>query len=384
MTLLLHSARRLDARGELPDSWLLIQEDRIVAAGSTSGPDAVEPPPADERIDLGGGLLVPGFLDLHAHGGGGHSFDDGGEELELALAAHRRHGTTRHVVSLVAAPLPSLRAALGAIAALTRRDPLVLGAHLEGPYLSPARPGAHEPTFLRNPDPEEIAGLIHAAEGTLRQITLAPELPGGLDAVAQLVEAGVVVAVGHTEADAEMMRAAVDRGATMLTHAFNAMNGIHHRSPGPIPAATADERVTVELILDGVHVHPDVARMLLDAAPGRVALVTDAMAAAASADGDYTLGTLRVAVRDGIAVLTGTGTIAGSTLTQDAALRRAVVELGLDAADAVAAVTAVPAAALGLGAEIGLLEAGYVADAVLLDDDWGVRRVWAAGRELGS
>jgi len=201
--------------------------------------------------------------------------------------------------------------------------------------------------------------------------------------IPELAASGVTVAVGHTEADLATTRAAFDAGARMLTHAFNAMPGIHHRAPGPVLAALEDPRVTLELILDGQHVHSEVARLAFAMAPGRVALVTDAMAAAGAAPGDYRLGSLNVTVRDGLAVLSGTSRIAGSTLTQDVALRNAI-ELGVESAAAVAALTAVPARALGLGNTFGLLEPGYAADAVALDAGGQVTRVWAAGRTLAA
>jgi N-acetylglucosamine-6-phosphate deacetylase len=377
MTTLLHSARRIDARGELDDAWILFDGAVVAAvgAGLATAPDA------DERIDLDGAVITPGFIDLHGHGGGGHAAEGGPDEIAHAVAAHRRHGTTRSVVSLVANPVARLAESLRGIRELAARDPLVLGSHLEGPFLSPGKPGAHAPEFLIPPTPADIATLLEAADGTLRQITIAPELPGGLDAVRSLAE-HTVVAVGHTEADADTARAAFDAGATVLTHAFNAMNGIHHRAPGPVVAAIADPRVTLELVLDGIHVHPDVAGMLFAAAPDRVALITDAMAAAGSADGDYALGSLNVTVRDGVALLSGTQTIAGSTLTQDAALRLAVERVGIDPVDAVAALTSVPARVLGEDRRLGLLAEGYAADAVVLDDGWGVQRVWADGIPL--
>ncbi|QNO37908.1 N-acetylglucosamine-6-phosphate deacetylase [Protaetiibacter sp. SSC-01] len=376
MTLLLHDALLTDERGETPGGWVLFDGDAIAAVGTGEAPDAAE------RVDLAGARLVPGFVDIHGHGGGGHAYDDGGEELASALAAHRAHGVTRSVVSLVANPLASLRSNLAEVAELAASDPLVLGTHLEGPFLAPGRRGAHHEDYLREPDLVDVEQLIAAGHGTLRQITMAPELPGADAAIDALVAAGVRVAVGHTEADFETAARAFDRGASILTHAFNAMNGIHHREPGPVLAALSDERVTLEVILDGHHVHDAVVALLLDEAPGRVALITDSMAAAASADGDYRLGTLNVTVQDGLALLSGTQTIAGSTLTLDAALRRAVDVVGLPWPDAVGAVTAVPARALGFGDRLGLLEPGYAADAVALDADGRVTGVWAAGGRL--
>lgn len=377
-TLLLHSAHRIDERGEVPDAWVLFDGATIAA----SGVGVESAPHADESMDLGGARLVPGFIDLHGHGGGGHAYDDDGAELGAALDAHRVHGTTRSVISLVANPLGELRERLSEIATLAAEDPLVLGSHLEGPFLAPGQRGAHNADFLREPDPESVESLLDAAGGTLRQVTIAPELPGALEAIAEFAAAGVAAAVGHTEATFEQTRDAFGAGARMLTHAFNAMPGLHHRAPGPVLAALGDERVTLELILDGRHVHPGVAALLFDEAPGRVALITDAMAAAAAADGDYRLGSLNVSVRDGLAVLSGTSTIAGSTLTQDVALHLALSEVGLDPSVAVAALTAVPARALGLGDRLGLLEPGYAADAVVLADDGTVTRVWADGRRL--
>lgn len=374
--LLIHSARKLDARGEVDSFWMLCQGDTIVSTGHGT------PPPATTTIDAGGGWLTPGFIDLHGHGGGGHSFDDGPAEILAALATHRSHGTTRSVVSLVANPVPRLVESLSAIADLAAADPLILGSHLEGPFLAPDNRGAHNPAHLLEPQPGLVEELIGAARGTLRQVTIAPELPGAFEAIDVLVEAGVAVGVGHTLADATIARSAFDRGARILTHAFNAMPGIHHRDPGPVVAAFEDERVTLELILDGKHVHPRVVHLAFTAAPDRIALVTDAMAAAGYSDGDYTLGTMTVAVRDGLAMLRGTTTIAGSTVTQDSALRQAMRDVGIAPARAVAAVTLTPARALGLDHRHGLLAPGYAADAVLLDHEWRVRQVWGAGAAL--
>ena len=376
MTTVLHGARKLDAHGQVDDFWMLIDGDTIVSTGNGRHPDA------ENVVDVDGAWLTPGFIDLHGHGGGGHSFDNGAAEILEALTTHRAHGTTRSVISLVANPLSSLRSSLSAVADLAEIDPLILGSHLEGPFLATERRGAHNPDFLRDPQPYDVAELLDAARGTLRQLTIAPELPNALETVDVLVEAGVVVAVGHTEATFEQSREAFNRGARLLTHAFNAMPGIHHRAPGPVVAAFEDDRVIIEIVLDGEHVHPEVAALAFASAPGRVALVTDAMAAAGSVDGDYRLGSLNVTVRDGLAVLSGTQTIAGSTLTQDAALRCAMARSHVAPAAAVAALTLTPARVLGLEHRLGLLAPGFAADAVVLDHDWRVTQVWAAGRPL--
>ena len=376
MTVLFAGAQKLDAEGQVDDFWMLVDGDTIVSTGTGVGPAA------DSVVDVDGHWLTPGFIDLHSHGAGGHSYDDGADEIRAGVAVHRAHGTTRSIISLVANPLAALETSLRTIAELTGTDPLILGSHLEGPYLSPGQPGAHDPQFLREPQPAELERLLDAAGGTLRQITLAPELPNAFELIDVLVENEVVVAVGHTEADYATTLRAFDAGARILTHVFNAMPGIHHRAPGPVIAAFEDSRVVLELVLDAMHVHPDVAALAFRSAAGRIALVTDAMAAAGSTDGDYALGSLTVTVRDGLATLAGTNTIAGSTLTQDVALRIAVTQSGVSPADAVAALTTTPARVLGMSHRHGLLAPGYVADAVILDRDWRVDGVWANGERL--
>lgn len=373
MSIVFHSARKLDADGQVDDFWMSVDDDTITAVGTGIAPDA------DERVDVDGRWLVPGFIDLHGHGGGGHSYDDNANEILAAVAAHRAHGTTRSVLSLVANPLAQLRASLEIIADLAESDPTILGSHLEGPFLSDEKRGAHNPAYLREPLPLDVEELIGASRETLRQVTLAPELPGALEAIDVFVEAGVTVSIGHTTVTFAQAQEAFDRGARILTHAFNAMNGIHHRAPGPIIAAFEDDRVTIELVLDGQHVHPDVAGMAFRAAPGRIALITDAMAAAGSSDGDYRIGSLNVSVRGGLAVLSGTSTLAGSTLTQDVALRCAIEHAGVHPVDAIAAVTTVPARALGMEHRFGRLAPGFAADTVILDRSLTVDAVWANG-----
>lgn len=372
----IHSARVVDGDGSITsDGWVRF-EDGLVAARGTGADWADADDVVDAKAVAGAdAVLTPGFIDIHGHGGAGAAYDDGADAIRTGRDMHRTHGTTRAVISLVTASVDDLAAAVAIIADLTESDAEILGSHLEGPFLDPGHQGAHEPSLLRAPDADDIARLLEAGRGTIRQVTLAPELPGGLDAVRQIVASGAAVAVGHTDADADIARQAFAAGATILTHAFNAMNGIHHRAPGPILVAAADHRVVLEGIADNFHLDPQVIKLLFDAAPGRVALITDAMAAAGSADGHYDLGAVKVTVKDGMARADDTGSIAGSTLTQDVALRRAV-EAGVALGEAVRALTATPAGAVGYGESLGRLLPGYAADAVLLDAGLAVRGVW--------
>ncbi|MDN4490113.1 amidohydrolase family protein [Demequina sp. SYSU T00068] len=291
---------------------------------------------------------MDGLVDIHCHGGGGHDFGDTVDGTLAAVDAHRAHGTARIVASLVSMPIEGVARAAAVIREAMRLDDALVGIHLEGPFLAPARKGAHDPSALAAPAPAAVAALLDACDGTLRQITVAPELPGAVEAIRTLVDAGVVVAVGHTECTADQARAAFDAGASLITHGFNAMRPIAGREPGPLGAAIEDPRVSIEVIADGIHVAPTNIATLFRAAPGRVVLVTDAMSAAAAAPGRYLLGGLDVDVTsDGRAVLAGTDTLAGSTLTLDRAVE-VCVAAGVAREDAVAAASSVPARVIGL------------------------------------
>ncbi|MBT2485153.1 MULTISPECIES: N-acetylglucosamine-6-phosphate deacetylase [unclassified Microbacterium] len=381
-SLVIHSARIVDEGSVTENGWIRIEDGAVVSRGV-----GTDWSPADEVVDAEdaagtGAILSPGFIDIHGHGGAGASYDDGAAAIRTARAMHRAHGTTRAVISLVTASIDDLARSVAAIADLTETDADILGSHLEGPFLDPGHQGAHDPALLRAPVAADVAHLLEAGRGTIRQVTVAPELPGGLDAVRQIVAAGAAAAVGHTDADAATAKAAFDAGASILTHAFNAMPGIHHRAPGPVLAAAADHRVILEAIADGVHLDAHVIKLLFDSAPGRVALVTDAMAAAGSEDGHYDLGSVSVTVENGVARTDQTGSIAGSTLTQDVALQRAVAA-GASLPEAVRAVTETPARAIGREASLGRLSPGMIGDAVLLDAELRVARVWVGPRLLG-
>lgn len=371
MTQILAGAALVTPTEILPTGWVEIDGEHIVGVGPG------EPPrPAD--VVLGGGYLSPGFVDIHSHGGGGATVVGADPDAVARFAeAHCQHGTTTIVASLVSAYYDSLAHDVAVLAELTESG-VIAGTHLEGPWIAMEYKGAHDPGTLRDPDPDEVDKLIGVGRGTIRMVTLAPEYPHGVDAVRRFVGAGAIAAVGHTNATYDQVRAAIDAGANVSTHLYNAMRPINHREPGPIVALTEDERVTNELILDGVHVHPASAAFATRAAEGRIVFVTDAMTAAAGEDGDYMLGDLAVKVVDGVARLVDGGAIAGSTLTLDRALKFAVEQAGFSPEAAFAALTTTPARLLGL-TDRGRIETGTRADLCHLDDDLTLTAVWKGG-----
>jgi len=346
--------------------------------------------PADTPVtDLSGHWVVPGFVDLHNHGGGGASFTSGtAEDVLRGIHTHRLHGTTTVVASTVTGDMHGLAERAGMLSELAEQGDIA-GIHFEGPFISPCRKGAHSEELLRDPDPADVRKLLDAARGRASMVTLAPELPGGLDSVRLLAEHGVIAAIGHTDATYEQTKAAIDAGATVATHLFNAMPALGHRTPGPIAALLEDERITVELINDGTHLHPASLELAFHhAGPGRVAFITDAMDAAGFGDGRYMLGPLEVEVADGVARLVEGGSIAGSTLTLDRAFQRAVTVDRLPVEDVVAAISANPARLLGAYDRVGSLEPGKAADLVVLDADFALKGVmrggeWVVDPQLG-
>ncbi|RNG12192.1 N-acetylglucosamine-6-phosphate deacetylase [Streptomyces botrytidirepellens] len=374
----LTGARVVLPSGIVTDATLTVEGTRI--AGTATGDST---PAGDAVRDLSGCWIVPGFVDLHLHGGGGASFSTGtAEEALTVIRTHRAHGTTTMLASTVTGDLDDLARQAAVLSELTE-DGELAGVHFEGPFISPHRCGAHQPSLLRDPDPADVRKLIDAAHGTARMMTLAPELPGGLESVRLLADSGVLAAVGHTDSTYEATRDAVEAGATVATHLFNAMPSLLHREPGPVAALLEDERVTVELINDGTHLHPAVLQLAFRrAGADRVAFITDAMGAAGMSDGRYPLGPMEVEVKDGVARISDgptAGSIAGSTLTLDHAFRRAVTVDGLGVDQAVRALSATPARVLGLDDRVGSLEAGKDADLVVLDADFRLRGVMRRG-----
>jgi N-acetylglucosamine-6-phosphate deacetylase len=359
------------------DADVVVRDGRIAAVEERV--DAV-----GDVVELAGGWLLPGFVDLHVHGGGGAQFNTTDPDAVRAAARfHAQHGTTALLATTVAAPVHELVGALGAIevasAAPSGDAAEVLGAHLEGPFLSRRWPGAMDATSFLDPDPAVVDTLL--AAGPVRSTTLAPELPGAAELIARLVRAGVLVSLGHSDgryADAER---AVAAGARAVTHAFNAMRPLHHRDPGLLAAALDLPELACEVIADGVHVDPVMVRLLQRLkGPARTLLVTDAIEATGLPDGDYRLGGRTVAVAGGRATLPGAETIAGATLTMDRALRNAVVFCDVALADAARMAATTPAELLGVADRKGSIAAGRDADLVVLDDDLTLAGVLVRGR----
>ena len=371
--MLLTAQTLLTGRELLRPGWIEISGTTVRALGP-----GAPPRPADRELDT----VVPGFVDTHVHGGGGSDFSAAtATDTAAVLESHRRHGTTTVVASLVSAAPDDLLHQVQALAGHVRAG-LLAGIHLEGPWLAVQRCGAHDPVVLRDPDAGEVDRLLRAGDGTIRMVTLAPERPGALAAITAIVEGGAVAAVGHTEATYEQTRAAIEAGATVGTHLFNAMRPVHHREPGPVIALLEDPRVTVELIADGVHVDPALYRHVArSAGSDRLSLITDAMAAAGVSDGRYQIGRMDVEVSGGVARVAGTATIAGSTATFDTVFRFAVAHCGLPRDEAlllaVGQSSLNPARALGLPSPE--LVPGARADLVALDAELAVTGVLHGG-----
>jgi N-acetylglucosamine-6-phosphate deacetylase len=375
MTLALVNGRVLLPQGIGEGLCVLIEGGRIAAV-------APEVPAGAERIDCGGGLLLPGFIDTQVNGGGGLLFNDAPsvETLATMAAAHRRTGTTGMLPTLISDDLSVVAQGIAAVdAAIEQGVPGILGIHIEGPFLNLARRGIHDAARIRRLDPAAIELLCSLRNGRTL-VTLAPECAGEGD-VAALASAGVIVAAGHTEASYEQIRAAIGEGLAGFTHLFNAMSPFASRAPGATGAALEDGGTIAGLIVDGHHLHPAAIRLALKAKGAeRLMLVTDAMSLAGTDRTEFLLQGRRIR-RDGDRLVDDQGTLAGSTLVMTAAVRNMVAQTGIALESAVAMASAVPAAFLRMGAERGAIAPGLAADLLLVDDALEVRRSWIGGRE---
>lgn len=383
MTATALAGRLVTASGIVDAGVLEVRPDGTIGyVGPASGWSGTTPEPVD--------TVVPGYVDIHCHGGGSHTFTSAEPHEVAAVAAHHlSRGTTTMLASLVSAPTSELVASIEAIASVAAAGSPVVGCHVEGPFLDPSHRGAHDPAHLREPASDEIASWLAAGvdehgRPCVRMVTLAPELPGAAAAAELLEDSGVIVGLGHTGADARVFGEALDSlRRPLVTHLFNGMQPLHHRRPGPVAAsldALARGATHVELITDGVHLADETVHLVFAVDPGRhVVLVSDATVAAGMPDGDFELGSVRVRVVDGRAwTRTEPPSLAGGTRHAAGLVRHCVVEVGIDPVTAVAAATSTPAALLGLD-DRGSLATGLRADLVVLDHDWAVRRVMRGG-----
>jgi N-acetylglucosamine-6-phosphate deacetylase len=359
---------------------VLVERGRIAAVGREAARRARKAP-RPRTVDLAGHSLLPGFLDLHTHGAVGVDFVRADrEDFSRAMAHYLAKGVTGLLVSVYPLAFDALVEAVGRIAGLIRGGGPAFGIHLEGPYLSPKRPGALPGEHFRLYRRTEVDALLRAGGGLVRTMTIAPEREGGPELIRHLTRKGVVPCFGHSDADYEGTRRAIAAGVRCATHLFNAMRGIHHRDPGPVPALIDDGKVLVELIADGFHVSLPVLKLVHAAKPRGVILVSDSVAPCGLDDGTYDFAGKPVHLRDGRVTLLD-GTLAGSALSMDRAVSLGVKEVGLPLEEVGLLASANPARLLGEGRSRGAIEPGKRADLVLLDRALRVRAVWLGGEQ---
>jgi len=382
-TTLLHAGRAFTPTSEIPDAGILIRDGVIETIGPRS---SMSLPAGAKEVQARDGIAVPGFVDVHIHGAGGHDVMEGTPSAIAAVARTlARHGTTSFVATTVtASPDETCKSLEGIARYITGQHETdeslaeVLGIHFEGPFLSSVRRGVHPTEWLRLPTADLLDRFLNAAAGNARILTIAPELLGAMPCIDAARKGGVIVGMGHTDATYEQARAAIAHGVHHAIHVYNAMRPFSHRDSGVIGAVLTSPEVTAELIADGVHVDETAMRLLLQAkGAAGVILISDGISATGMPDGTYTLGKFEVTVSGGVC-RNSEGKLAGSTLTLDRALRN-IVALGTPLADAVRMLTVNPATLLGIEFKKGALRAGADADIVLLDEGLQITGVWARG-----
>ncbi|MGA2509456.1 MAG: N-acetylglucosamine-6-phosphate deacetylase [Candidatus Acidiferrales bacterium] len=391
-TTVIHASRILTPEEEISDGVIVVEESRIAALGHR---DEMRLPAGATDFVAAGMTVVPGFVDIHIHGAGGHDVMEGtARALDRITSTVARSGTTSMVATTVTAPIEDTIKSLEGIARYIRSHEQseavsenaklaaeIVGIHLEGPFISKARRGVHPSDALAKPSVETLEKLLKAAGGLVRIVTIAPELPGAMDLIAAAVAAKLVVAMGHTDADYDQARAAIHAGARHAVHMYNAMRPFTHRDPGIVGAILTDPEVTAEIIADLVHVAGPAIQVLIGSKGfDTVLAVSDGIAATGMPDGNYRLGNFEVSVKEGIA-RNSEGKLAGSTLTLDRALRN-LVALGVPFTDAVRMVTVLPARRLGLAGKKGIIAVGADADLVALTADLRVAAVMTRGAGL--
>ncbi|OWR29812.1 N-acetylglucosamine-6-phosphate deacetylase [Saccharibacillus sp. O23] len=358
-------------------------------ADNSAGSESADPSGDVRVVDAQGGWLLPGFVDIHVHGGMGEDFMDAAKPgvLDTIAKFHGSHGSTSMLATTMTATRGMIDGVLEAVWAYRQRGEMpgasIEGVHLEGPFISPKWPGAQNPAHISPPRTDWLEDWEARFPGLIRQVTLAPEREGAPETVAWLRANGITAAMGHTDASYEEVLAAVEAGLNHAVHTFNAMTPLHHRKPGAAGAALGTDAIAAEVIADGIHVHPGAVKLLAKVkTDGNLVLVTDAMSAAGLGDGDYFLGDMPVVVKDGVALTQG-GALAGSRLTMAEGFRFLVREAGLSVERASDAASGAPARQAGLYAFAGSIQPGKRADFVWMDEALELRGVWAAGRKIG-
>ncbi|WNQ12394.1 N-acetylglucosamine-6-phosphate deacetylase [Paenibacillus aurantius] len=388
-SLLIRNASIVTDQGVSQEGELLVEDGKISWLAPKGGAAERGVPAGVEELDAEGGWILPGFIDVHIHGGFGHDFMDGTvEAIEGIARYHASHGTT----GLLATTVTQSREAISQVleAASTYRAGAMpyaqlLGVHLEGPFISPKFPGAQNPDFIVEPRQEWLEAWVRDYPGLIKLLTLAPERNGALELIEWLAGQGIIAAAGHTDASFDQITEAAGRGLSHAVHTFNAMRGLHHREPGTLGAVLTDNRIHAEVIADGHHVHPAGIRLLAAAkAPDRLLIITDAMSAAGLGDGEYDLGGLGVVVKDGVARLKEGGALAGSTLTMIDAFRYVLEHTDLSVAEVSRLASGNPAKRLGIDGHTGSLASGKDADFVWTSPQLDIRGVWVQGRSVLS
>ena len=388
----IYAGRVLTPHDELRDSLILVEDGKITGLGPR---DEVRIPADAIHYPAGHKIVVPGFVDIHIHGAGGHDvMEANARALDRITSTVARHGTTSMLATTVSAPLEETCHSLQGIAryirshenpegGVQRLAAEIMGIHLEGPFISKAKRGVHPPDGLAKPSAEILAKFRKAADGLVKIVTIAPELPGALDLIASISKDGLVVALGHTDADYDVSRAAISAGARHAVHFYNAMRPFSHRDPGIVGAVLTDPEVTAEVIADGVHVAAAAIQVLIGTKGFHtVLLASDSTAATSMPDGNYRLGNFEVTVKGGVS-RNSEGKLAGSTLTLDRALRF-IVELGVPLIEAVRMATVLPARRIGLAGKKGIIAIGADADIAVLHPDLSIAGVMTRGAGLSA
>ncbi len=356
--------------------------DLLIENGIITHLDSVPEETNAQTINAQGLYISPGFIDLQVNGGVGHNFEDAtAEQIREIVDFYVSHGTTGLLPTTVTAPIARIRATIDRVKHADH--PAILGMHIEGPFIAEARKGAHNPEYIVPPSTDKFDELIRGYEEFIKIVTLAPEHPGAEELIKRIKEIGAVASLGHSDATYEQTISAINRGIGLFTHMFNAMRAFHHRAPGAVGAALVSD-ITVELIADGIHVHPAAMKLLYKAkGADRICLITDAISAAGLSDGEYHLGGLRVFVNDATARLVD-GTLAGSTLTMEIAVRNFMDATGCSLPEAVRAASFNPARLLGIDNHKGSIEVGKDADLVIFDSDFNVHYTVINGEVMYS